>query len=135
MALEYREILNNKIPEPLRKETELMMRAYNLYIRYMRQGSAYEINIGYTDKKYIRNVLDNFDQWLNFRRLYGPGSSVKTHDNAYLSNELDKNDPDFMYKFMFKLFDKPKYEMYKLLLSAYQRFTQTPDYDRLNNFK
>ena len=82
--------------------------AHGLYHKYIETGTRMEINISYSLRKEIRNILSDRDRLME-------------SENMTLENLL-------------LLFEKPKLDMYVLLSYSHSRFKQETGYERVTEF-
>ena len=81
------------------------MKAHKLYLKYIRVGSEYEINISGVQRDEIANLLDNLNHLL---------SNNKITPNA-----------------LFILFEQCKQEMFQLLQSSLHRFRYEDEFNQI----
>ena len=54
----------NDTTSDLNNETKIKHIAYELYVKFIKDGSTFQININYGTRNYLRNLLDNENEWM-----------------------------------------------------------------------
>ena len=90
----------------LNSDGDFKTKAYDMYCKYIRIGSQYEINISGEDRNEIANVLDN-------------------------KQALMMNKDERLKKQIFELFDESRMTMRYLMLSSFERFKREKQYDQV----
>ena len=94
------------------KKLELIMKyreiAYELWIKYIKVGAEYEINIDFTTRKRFAKLMNNKQEWLNNK--------------------------DFNEKELHLLFYPCTQRMFTFLSNSFTRFRDKPDFDRVQEF-
>eukprot|EP01084_Bolivina_argentea_P279832 478450_1 len=87
--------------------TDYKIKAHKLYMKYMDYNSAFQINIPFKIRQNIGYKMRDYNSWIELK-------NVTMFD-------------------LLKLFDKTCAEMYKLMLSSYDRFSLTHNYNKLKD--
>lgn len=83
--------------------------ARKLYLRYIRTGSEFEINLRYSDRKKYKELMESETDWLK--------------ETVYDSNTK-----------LFELFDGCISEMCTLLIAAFMRYKKSHEYQVLKRY-
>ena len=96
-----------------------------LYLKYVANGSKYEINISYQARQYVIDMIETNENFMMMSTSTGTGDENKNSDvsNANEINELLT---------LLLLFNQCGVEMYSLLQDSFKRFKNCNQYQKLN---
>mmetsp|Transcript_70099 Transcript_70099/g.111502 ORF Transcript_70099/g.111502 Transcript_70099/m.111502 type:complete len:711 (+) Transcript_70099:50-2182(+) len=102
--------------------------AYDIYEKYIRIGSEYEINIDFNNRKRYNRILANKTAWLNH-----DNHQFAANENADGSNMSMIYNAQFLQEAMilFELYQPCIDQMYRFCSSCFSTFKTTDDFDHL----
>ncbi|ETO28815.1 hypothetical protein RFI_08310 [Reticulomyxa filosa] len=106
--------------------------AYDLFAKYVRVGSKYEINIAYDERVRLTSLMENKTQWLLSDKSSIARTPVSNFNIFHHRSTTNNFHTITTTQQLFHVFDYCISEVFKLLRQSYARFERSPEFLKMS---